>query len=91
MTCSCACWNDGLEAPRVPVGLGSGAAEADCLSFAGAGVSGCASAAARRGRSVATVDTGVGVTAALGVDAMRGIGFPGGTFSSPGIGVATAT
>ena len=75
----------------MPVDLGSGAADADCLSFEGAGVSGCASAAARRGRSVATVDVGVGVAAARGVEAMRGVGLPGGTFSSPGTGVATAT
>lgn len=91
MICSCACWNDGLEAPRVAEDLDSGAADADCLNFEGAGVSGCMSAAARRGRSVATVDAGVGVAAALGVDAIRGIGLPGGTFSSPGTGVATAT
>jgi len=80
-----------LEAPLVVDDLGSGAADADCLSFDGTGVSGCASAAARRGRSVATVDTDVGVAAGLGVDGTRGVGFPGGTFSSPGIGVATAT
>jgi hypothetical protein len=33
----------------------------------------------------------VGVAAARGVEAMRGVGFPGGKFSSPGTGVATAT
>ena len=91
MICSCACWKDGLEAPRVVDVLGSGAADADCLNFKGAGVSGCVGAATRRGRSVATVDTGVGVAAALGVDAIRGMGLPGSTFSSPGTGVATAT
>lgn len=91
MICSCACWNDGLEALRVPVDRGSGATDADCLSFEGAGVSGCASAAARRGRSVATADAGVGVAVILGVDATRGVGFPGVIFSSPGTGVAIAT
>jgi hypothetical protein len=89
--CSCACWNDGFEEPRVTDAFGSGATEADCLSLDGTGVSGCARAAARRGRSVAMVDAGVGVAAALGVDAMRGVGLPGGMFSSPGTGVATAT
>ena len=92
MICSCACWNDGLDAFRAPVALGSGAADADCLSFedvAGAGVSACTSAAVRRGRSVA--GTGVGVAAARGVDATRGGGFAGVIFSSPGTGVATAT
>lgn len=63
-----------------------GAADEDCLSFEGAGVAGWAAAAERRGRSAVS-----GVAAAdLGVAAARGIGFPGGTFSSPGIGVATA-
>lgn len=75
----------------MPVDLGSGAADVDCLSLEGAGVSGCAAAAARRGRSVATVDAGVGVAAARGVDATRGVGFEGGLFSSPGTGVAIAT
>lgn len=89
--CSWAFWNDGLDAPRVPVGLGSVAAVDNGLDLVGTGVSGCESAAARRGRSVATVVTAAGVAAARGVEAMRGIGFPGGTFSSPGIGVATAT
>ncbi len=91
MICSCACWNEGLEAPRVPVNRDSSAAEAGCLCFEGAGVSGCARAAVRRGRSVATVDAGMGVATARGVDAIRGICLPDGAFSSPGIGVATAT
>lgn len=94
MICSCACWNDGVDAFRVPAVLGSGAADADCLSFevvAGAGVSGCTSAAARRGRSVATAETGVGVATGRGVEATRGVGFAGVMFSSPGTGVATAT
>ena len=73
----------------MPVGLGSVAAIG--FGLVGTGVSGCESAALRRGRSVATVVGTVGVATARGVDAMRGIGFPGGGFSSPGIGVATAT
>jgi hypothetical protein len=74
------------------VGLGSVAATG--FSRVGTGVSGCESAALRRGRSVATVVGTVGVATARGVEAMRGFvfnGFPGGGFSSPGIGVATAT
>lgn len=65
-----------MEAPRVVDDLGSGAADADCLNFEGTGVSGCVRAAARLGRSVATVERGVGVAAALGVDATRGLASP---------------
>ena len=69
--------------------LSSGAAEADCRSFDGAGVADTARAAARRGRS--TVSWVLGVCGARGVDVTRGEGFDGVELSSPGMGVATAT
>lgn len=70
--------------------MSSGAVETDFRSLDGAGVAAC-TAAARRGLSVdAEAESGV-ETGGFGVEGcMRGIGFPYGTGSSPGTGVATA-